>query len=260
MLLQINISNSNLSLPMAKNPNTTCSAQKLVQVTASASYGETRDGPSTSHSAQKPVKAKVSAGYGEMSGGNSGSRFSSQVPEIPVVPVAHASAMSSLKGKAPIRQEPSAPDAMSVIISRTRIPKGLKFNKKGDVKSSMTLPWVQGASHVLSECSDAGPSYSVESVQSRMLSKKLIPSPPHVEDILDWEWVNTKFKSQIAPQSQKMILSDAPLMSLVLYYCDVVERSMKEAPLSLAPHQTPINEMRAELISRRLTYVFYFRG
>src|SRR5258708_13830811 len=29
---------------------------------------------------------------------------------------------------------------MSAIISRTRILKGLKFNKKGDVKSSMTLP------------------------------------------------------------------------------------------------------------------------
>src|SRR5258708_32052498 len=70
----------------------------------------------------------------------------------------------------------------------------------------MTSPRVQGASHVLSECSDAGPSYSVESVQSRMGSKKLIPSPPHVEDILDWEWVNTEFKSDIAPQSQKMIL------------------------------------------------------
>ena len=62
---------------MAKNPDTTCLAQKLVQATASASYGE-------------------------MSGGNSGSRFSSQVPEILVVPVAHASAVSSLKGKAPI--------------------------------------------------------------------------------------------------------------------------------------------------------------
>src|SRR6266436_5299757 len=244
---------------MAKNPNTTRSAQKLVQATASASYGEMRDGPSTSHLAQKPVKVKVSAGYGEMSGGNSGSRFSSQVPEIPVVPVAHASAVSSLKGKAPIRQEPLAPDAMSAIISRMRIPKGLKFNKKGAVKSSMTSPRVQGASHVLSECSDAGPSYSVESVRSRMGSKKLIPSPPRVEDILDWEWVNTEFKSDIAPQSQKMILSDAPLMSLVPYYCDVVEHLMKEAPLLLAPHQTPINEAQAELISRMSPYV-YFRG
>src|SRR5258708_21170141 len=102
MLLQINISNSNSSLPMAKNPNTTCSAQKLVQATASASYGETRDGPSTSHLAQKPVKAKVSAGYGEMSSGNSGSRFSGQVLEILVVPMAHATMVSSLKGKAPI--------------------------------------------------------------------------------------------------------------------------------------------------------------
>src|SRR5258708_110466 len=134
---------------------------------------------------------------------------------------------------------------MSAIISRTRIPKGLKFNKKGDVKSSMTLPRVQGASHVLLECSDAGPSYSVESVRSHVGSEKLIPSPPRVEDILDWEWVNTEFKSDIAPQSQKMILSDAPLMSLALYYCDVVEHSMKEAPLSLAPHQTPINEVQA---------------
>src|SRR5258705_6326451 len=104
---------------MAKNPDTTCSAQKLVQATARASYGETRDGPSTSHLAQKPVKVKVSAGYGEMSSGDSGSRFSSQVPEIPVVPVAHTSVVSLLKSKAPIRQEPSAPDAMSVIISRT---------------------------------------------------------------------------------------------------------------------------------------------
>src|SRR5260370_34721591 len=138
---------------------------------------------------------------------------------------------------------------MSVIIPRTQILKGLKFNKKGDVKSSMTSPRIQGASHVLSECSDAGPSYSVESVQSCVGSKKLIPSPPHVEDILDWEWVNTEFKSDIAPQSQKMILSDAPLISLALYYCDVVKHSMKEAPLSLAPHQTPINEMQAELIS-----------
>src|SRR5258708_25606282 len=102
MLLQINISNSNLLLPMAKNPNTTRSAQKLVQATASASYGETRDGPSTSHLAQKPVKVKVSAGYGEMSGGDSGSRFSGQVPEIPVVPVAHTSAVSLSNGKAPI--------------------------------------------------------------------------------------------------------------------------------------------------------------
>src|SRR5260370_2509251 len=148
---------------------------------------------------------------------------------------------------------------MSAIISRMRILKGLKFNKKGDVKSSMTSPWVQGASHVLSECSDAGPSYSVESVQSHVGSEKLIPSPPHVEDILDWEWVNTEFKSDIAPQSQKMILSDAPLMSLVLYYCDVVKHSMKEAPLSLAPHQTPINEARAELTSRMSPYV-YFSG
>src|SRR5258705_1128666 len=94
MLLQINISNSNSSLPMAKNPDTTCLAQKLVQARASASYGEMRDGPSTSHSAQKPVKAKVSAGYGEMSSGNSGSRFSSQALEILVVSVAHASAVS----------------------------------------------------------------------------------------------------------------------------------------------------------------------
>jgi len=244
---------------MAKNPDTTCSAQKLVQATASASYGETRDGPSTSHSAQKPVKAKVSAGYGEMSGGDSGSRFSSQVLEIPVVPVAHASAVSSSKGKAPIWQEPLAPNAMSAIISRMQILKGLKFNKKGDVKSSMTSPRVQGGSHVLSEHSDAGPSYSVESVRSHMGSEKLIPSPPCVEDILDWEWVNTEFKSDIAPQSQKMILSDAPLMSLALYYCDVVEHSMKEAPLLLAPHQTPINEVQAELISRMSPYV-YFRG
>src|SRR5258708_34886695 len=106
----------------------------------------------------------------------------------------------------------------------------------------MTSPRIQGASHVLSECSDAGPSYSVESVRSCVGSKKLIPSPPHVEDILDWEWVNTEFKSDIAPQSQKMILSDAPLMSLVPYYCDVVKCLMKEAPLLLAPHQTPINE------------------
>src|SRR5258708_2299109 len=102
VLLQINISNSNSSLPMAKNPDTTRLAQKLVLVTASASYGEMRDGPSTSHLAQKPVKAKVSAGYGEMSSGDSGSRFSSQVPEILVVPVAHASAVSLSKGKAPI--------------------------------------------------------------------------------------------------------------------------------------------------------------
>src|SRR5260221_1027687 len=98
----------------------------------------------------------------------------------------------------------------------------------------MTSPRVQGASHVLSECSDAGPSYSVESVQSRMGRKKLIPNPPHVEDILDWEWVNTEFKSDIAPQSQKMILSDTPLMSLVPYYCDVVKHLMKESALSLA--------------------------
>src|SRR5258708_32413421 len=125
---------------------------------------------------------------------------------------------------------------MSAIISRTQIPKGLKFSKKGDVKSFMILPWVQGASHVLLEYSDAGPSYSVESVQSHVGSKKLIPSPPCVKDILDWEWVNTKFKSDIAPQSQKMILSDAPLMSLAPYYCDVVECSIKEAPLSLAPN------------------------
>ena len=241
---------------MAKNPDTTRSAQKLVRARTSASYGETSDGPSTSHSAQKPVKAKVSAGYGEMSGGDSGSRFRGQVPEIPVVPVAHASAVSPSKGKAPIRQEPSAPDA---IISRTRIPKGLKFKKKVDVESSMTSPRVQGASHVLSERSDAGPSYSVESVRSRVGSEKLIPSPPRVEDILDWEWVNTEFKSDIAPQSQQVVLSDAPLMSLALYYCDVVERSMKEAPLSLAPHQMPINEARAELISRMSPYV-YFRG
>src|SRR5258708_39669295 len=130
---------------------------------------------------------------------------------------------------------------------------------RGDVQSSMTSPEVQGASHVLSERSEAGPSYSVESVRSHMGSKKLIPSPPHVEDILDWEWVNTKFKSDISPQSQKMILSDAPLMSLVLYCCDVVKRLMKEAPLLLAPHQTPINEVRAELISRMSPYV-YFRG
>src|SRR5260221_8519657 len=102
MLLQINISNSNLLLPMAKNPDTTRSAQKLVQATASASYGEMRDGPSTSHSAQKPVKAKASAGYGEMSSGDSGSRFSSQVLEILVVPVAHTSVVSLSKGKAPI--------------------------------------------------------------------------------------------------------------------------------------------------------------
>src|SRR5258707_14823769 len=104
---------------MAKNPNTTHLAQKLVQVRASASYGETRDGPSTSHLAQKPVKAKVSAGYGEMSSGDSGSRFSGQAPEILVVSVAHASVVSLSKGKAPIQQEPSAPDAISVIISRT---------------------------------------------------------------------------------------------------------------------------------------------
>ena len=104
---------------MAKNPNTTRLAQKLVQVRASASYGETRDGPSTSHLAQKPVKAKVSAGYGEMSSGNSGSRFSGQALEIPVVSVAHTSAVSLSKGKVPIRQEPSAPDAISVTISRT---------------------------------------------------------------------------------------------------------------------------------------------
>ncbi len=87
---------------MAKNPDTTHLAQKLVQVRASASYGETRDGPSTSHSAQKTIRAKVSAGYGEMSSGNSGSRFSGQAPEIPVVSVAHASVVSLSKGKAPI--------------------------------------------------------------------------------------------------------------------------------------------------------------
>src|SRR5258708_36127018 len=148
---------------------------------------------------------------------------------------------------------------MSVKISRTQIPKGLKFNKKGDVKSSMTSPQVQGASHGLLECSDGGPSYSGESVRSRMGSKKVIPSPPCVEDILDCECVNTEFKSDIAPQSQKMILSDTPLMSLSPYYCDVVECLMKEAPLSLAPHQTPINEAWAELISRMSPYV-YFRG
>src|SRR6266478_1876762 len=146
---------------------------------------------------------------------------------------------------------------MSAIISRTRILKGLKFNKKGDVKSSMTSPQVQGASHVLSEHTDAGPSYSVESVRSHVGSKKLIPSPPRVEDILDWEWVNTEFKSDIAPQSQKMILSDAPLMSLAPYYCDVVEHLMKEAPLSLAPHQTPFNDARAELISTLSPYVSF---
>ena len=101
VLLQINISNSNLSLPMAKNPDTTHSAQKLVQATASASYGEMRDGPSTSHSAQKPVKVKVSAGYGEMSSGDSGSRFSGQVPDIPVVPVAHASVVSLSRARHP---------------------------------------------------------------------------------------------------------------------------------------------------------------
>jgi len=244
---------------MAKNPDTTHSAQKLVQVRANASYGEMRDGPSTSHLAQKPVKAKVSAGYGEMSGGNSGSRFSGQALEILVVSVAHASVVSLSKGKVPIWQEPSAPNAISVIISRTQIPKGLKFRKKVDLGSSMTSPQVQGASHVLSEHSDAGPSYSVESVWSSMGSEKLIPNPPHVEDILDWEWVNTEFKSDIAPQSQKTILSDAPLMSLALYYCDVVKHLMKEAPLSLAPHQTPINEAQAELISRMSPYV-YFRG
>src|SRR5258707_14404105 len=58
--------------------------------------------PSTSHSAQKPVKVKVSAGYGEMSSGNSGSRSSSQVPEMSVVSEAHASAVSLSKGKVPI--------------------------------------------------------------------------------------------------------------------------------------------------------------
>ena len=89
---------------MAKNPDTTHLAQKLVQVRASASYGEMRDGPSTSHSAQKPVKVKVSAGYGEMSSGDSGSRFSGQALEILilVVSVAHASAASLSKGKVPI--------------------------------------------------------------------------------------------------------------------------------------------------------------
>src|SRR5258708_19401419 len=136
---------------MAKNPNTAHSAQKLVQARSSASYGEMRDGPSTSNLAKKPVKAKVSAGYGEMSGGDSGSRFSSQVPEIPVVSVAHASAVSLSKGKVPIQQEPSAPDAISATISRMRILKGLKFRKKIDLRSSMTSPWVQGASHVLLE-------------------------------------------------------------------------------------------------------------
>src|SRR5258708_9178227 len=88
-----------------------------------------------------------------------------------------------------------------------------------------------------------------------MGSEKLIPNPPHVEDILDWEWVNTKFKSDIAPQSQKMILSDTPLMSLALYHCDVVKCSMKEAPLLPAPNQTPINEVQAELISRMSPYI-----
>src|SRR5258708_1236996 len=91
----------------------------LAQARASASYGETRDGPSTSHLAQEPVKVKVSAGYGEMSSGDSGSRFSSQAPEILVVSVAHASAVSLSKGKAPIRQEPSAPNAISATISST---------------------------------------------------------------------------------------------------------------------------------------------
>ena len=99
---------------MAKNPNTTHLAQKLVQATSSARYGEMRDGPSTSHLAQKPVKAKVSAGYGEMSSGDSGSRFSGQVLEILAVSVAHASAVSLSKGKAPIQQEPLAPDAIIV--------------------------------------------------------------------------------------------------------------------------------------------------
>src|SRR5258708_38494884 len=126
---------------------------------------------------------------------------------------------------------------MSAIISRTQILKGLKFNKKGDVKSSMTSPRVQGGSHVLLEHSDAGPSYSVESVRSHMGSEKLIPIPPCVEDILDCDWVNTEFKSDIAPQSLNMILSDTPLMSLAPYYCDVVKHSMKEATRSLAPHQ-----------------------
>ena len=97
---------------MAKNPDTTCLAQKLVWARTSASYGETSDGPSTSHLAQKPVKAKVSAGYGEMSSGNSGSRFSGQVLEILVVPVAHASVVSPSKGKTPIQQDPLAPNAI----------------------------------------------------------------------------------------------------------------------------------------------------
>src|SRR5258708_36341578 len=191
---------------MAKNPNTTHLAQKLVQVRASASYGEMRDGHSTSHLAQKPVNAKVSAGYGEMSGGNSGSRFSGQALEILVVSVAHTSVVSLSKGKVPIQQEPSAPNAISVIISRMQILKGLKFRKKVDLGSSMTSPQVQGASHVLLECSDAGPSYSVESVRSCMGREKLIPNPPHVEDILDWDWVNTEFTSDMAPQSKKRFI------------------------------------------------------
>src|SRR5258708_12804288 len=82
VLLQINISNSNLSLPMAKNPDTTHLAQKLVQATASASYGEMRDVPSTSHLAQKPEKVKVSAGYGEMSVADTGTSFSAQAPTL----------------------------------------------------------------------------------------------------------------------------------------------------------------------------------
>src|SRR5258707_10541071 len=150
---------------IAKNPDTTRSAQKLVQARASASYGEMRDSPSTSHSAQKPVKVKVSAGCGEMSSGDSGSRFSSQALETPVVSVAHTSVVSLSKGKVPIQQKPSAPNAISAIISRMQILKGLKFRKKVDLGSSMTSPQVQGASHVLLECSDAGPSYSVESVK-----------------------------------------------------------------------------------------------
>src|SRR5258708_34548769 len=136
---------------MGNNRNTCHSAWKLVQARGSASYGEMRDGPSTSHLAQKPVKVKVSAGYGEMSSGNSGSRFSGQAPEILVVSVAHASVVSLSKGKVPIQQEPSAPNAISAIISRMQILKGLKFRKKVDLGSSMTSPWVQGASHVLLE-------------------------------------------------------------------------------------------------------------
>src|SRR5258708_32959456 len=97
---------------MAKNPNTTHSAWKLVQARASASYGEMRDGPSTSHLAQKPVKVNVSAGYGEMSSRDSGSRLSGQAPEILVVSVAHASEVSLSKGKVPIQQKPSAPNSI----------------------------------------------------------------------------------------------------------------------------------------------------